>query len=755
MRTIPTSPLSQKHIVLAIADEQQFRPLLRLGYALAKADAGKLTLLFIDALPEIPAWLEIPEQFEDIEISIEVVQGESIWKEVVGYARKTMPNLLLVGWRKTGGREVYRVRGTLDTILRQAPCDAAVVRCADESAFATDAPSVCVPVGGGPNAPLAMELALKLSPDTTVTALHIVTEGADNADFLSHQKQLSIQTAKWQDNPRLATKTIRAENILKGITQEAEKHTLTMIGASNESIFDQIIFGALPSQVALKNSHNTIIVKRFDGSVSGDLNRLWWKITHPIPILNTEERVDVYKEIRRGARPNVDFFVMIALASAIASLGLLLNSPAVIIGAMLVAPLMSAIMGMGLGTIQADSKLLRLAGSATARGTLLAIGVGLIAKLIVPTVDAPTTEILARTVPSLLDLGVALFSGLAGAYALSRKDMSSSLPGVAIAAALVPPLSTVGIGIAWLRWDIAGGALLLFLTNLVTIIAASALIFFLLGFRPKLKRDGRSKIFRRAVVSSTILLGLMIWVLSILSIQSYQNTAKVRKIDQVLHDKVSAMNGNIKLESWEMLSDANADTLNLEVRVRAPIIPVHSAVIELQNEVATALEYPTALTLISVRTTELDPLIPPTPTRTPLPNITPTVTPSPTKLSTATASPPPSPTPTTSPTSTENPPSPAPTATASATATPTITNSPTPPPTPTATPATGVIAYTDGRGVVLRWTPGGLRAGAIPENSVVRVFHGQQLANEIVWLKIEDNLGRIGWIAADYVEILP
>jgi len=315
---------------------------------------------------------------------------------------------------------------------------------------------------------------------------------------------------------------------------------------------------------------------------------------------------------------------------------------------------------------------------------------------------------------------VALFSGLAGAYALSRKDMSSSLPGVAIAAALVPPLSSVGIGIAWLRWDIAGGALLLFLTNLVTIIAASALIFFLLGFRPKLKRDGRSKVFRRAIISSTILLGLMVWVLSVLGFQSYQDTAKMRKIDQVLHDEITAMAGNVKLESWEMLSNADEDTLNLEVRVRAPITLDHSAVVKLQSDVATALDYPTALTLISIRTTELDPLIPPTATRTPTQGATPT----PTATLTSTPLPSATATETIIPTATETA---LPTPTMTETPIATATLLPTSTPTATATPATGIIAHTAGRGVVLRWSPNGLRAGAIPEIQPLPCFMDNNL----------------------------
>ncbi len=737
------------HIVAAIGSQDHFWSLLSFGYAIAAAKNGKLTVLVVSPDDEPPEWLIIPAAYNQLDIEIVVKKGNAAARHIIDYTQKHHPDLLLVAWRKTPGSDTYRLRGTLDSILRQAPCDIAVVR-ADttfpEISFDKHPPlSILIPAAGGPNAPLAMELALTLSPNATVTALRIAPEHTDTADFLEHQQQLARMTRQWADNPRLHAKTIRAESVVKGILEEAAEYDITMLGATAEGIFDQIIFGVLPEKIGLRNPHTTIIVKRFDGSVGGAIERWWWRVTHALPVLSTEERADVYKQIRRGSRPETDFFVMIGLASAIAALGLLLNSPAVIIGAMLVAPLMSAIMGMGLGSIQADVKLLELAGKATLRGVLLAIAVGAAAKLIVPTNGAPTAEILARTAPSLLDLGVAIFSGLAGAYALSRKNMSSSLPGVAIAAALVPPLATVGIGVAWLRWDIAGGALLLFLTNLVAIVAASGLIFFMLGFRPQ-RRKKRTRIFRRAVVSSAILLILMAWVLGSLTLQSYRENAQKNKIDTVLRENVAAMGKNVSLENWRIV-EKTGENLRLEVSVRAPIIPTHQNAVDLQEAVTANLGYPVALTLISVRTTALDPLIPPTPTATVPPDSTETptatITPSPT------ASPVPSPTPTGTPTATITP-----TATKTPPPTATATPSPTASASPTATPATAIIARTDGRGVVLRWSPNGLRAGAISENAVVTVLYRRETAGGIEWVEVRDSAGRRGWIAAEYLEII-
>lgn len=752
----PPSPI----ILATIGSQDHFWPLLSLGYALAKSQQGQLTILTTTQSGQLPDWLTIPSAYQDMGIVTTVVKSEAPAPAILNWVRKTPPDLLLVGWR-SGGRGL-RPGGTLDIILKQAPCDIVVVR-ADptwpEKPFSqSEKVNILIPLGGGPNALLAMNMALGLTGKTHVTALNIASEHTDTADFLEHQTRIKALTELWAGSSRLKTKVVRAESVFKGVMAESGHYDMTMLGASEENVFDQMLFGDLPHRVALENPHTTIIVKQKEEGVSGFFGRLWWRLSHLLPGLSVEDRSEVYKQIRRGARPKTDFFMMIGLSSGIAALGLMLDSPAVIIGAMLVAPLMAAIMGMGLGVIQADGRLLQLAVKATAQGMLLAMLGGVLVGLIMPH-SQPTAEMISRTAPSLLDLGVALVSGLAGAYALCRKDVSASLPGVAIAAALVPPLTTAGIGLAWARWDIAGGAFLLFFTNLVAIVAAGGFIYFLLGFRPKLKKEGRSRIFKRGLLSSGLLLAGLIWILSSLTIQSVQETRLRQTIDQVLNREIKAMAGNIKLDTWQLVELPNG-TLSLEVEVRAPTIPAHHQAVSLQDRVAAALpvDHPIALTLISLRTTELDPVVPPTPTFTPTSGPTPTFTNTPP----ATATPIPSatfastPTPTLTATATGTP---EPTAAATtppplpATATPGITFTPL----PTATPAvtTGVITGTEGKGVVLHWSAGGLKAAVLPENSVVMVFTAREEVDGLLWLQVQDALGRNGWIAARYVEIIP
>jgi len=197
--------------------------------------------------------------------------------------------------------------------------------------------------------------------------------------------------------------------------------------------------------------------------------------------IDPANRVPVYLTVFRGADfRDWNYWIELLLAAGIATSGLILNSPAVIIGAMLISPLMSPIIAVALALAAADVYLaVRAAVNllASISGSIL---VSALITWVLP-FHSPTSEILARTHPSLLDLGVAVFSGTAGALLLIRGGGGGGLtamPGVAIAVSLIPPLCTVGFGLgAGPDGAIMGGAMLLFLTNLAAIIACGFVLF--------------------------------------------------------------------------------------------------------------------------------------------------------------------------------------------------------------------------------------------------------------------------------------
>jgi uncharacterized hydrophobic protein (TIGR00271 family) len=197
--------------------------------------------------------------------------------------------------------------------------------------------------------------------------------------------------------------------------------------------------------------------------------------------INRADRIQIYMNVFKSADPrDWNYWIELLLAAGIATLGLVLNSPAVIIGAMLISPLMAPIIAAGLALASGD---IYLAARATVNLVLSIAGsVAFSAALVwILPFHSATPEILARTHPSLLDLAVAIFSGLAGTLLLLRGGGGggvTALPGVAIAVALMPPLCTVGFGVgAGLLREVMSGAFLLFLTNLAAIIASAFFLF--------------------------------------------------------------------------------------------------------------------------------------------------------------------------------------------------------------------------------------------------------------------------------------
>lgn len=178
---------------------------------------------------------------------------------------------------------------------------------------------------------------------------------------------------------------------------------------------------------------------------------------------------------------SIDFIALLSASTLIATLGLFENSAAVIIGAMIVAPLMRPLVGLSLAILTSDLLLLRRALLTLLVGSILGVCISAIVALILHQLEL-TTEILARTKPTLLDLAIAVFAGGIGAYCQANEKVADSIAGVAIAVALVPPLSVVGIGIAFQQTELWQGALLLYLTNLVGITIAGAIVFLAMGY---------------------------------------------------------------------------------------------------------------------------------------------------------------------------------------------------------------------------------------------------------------------------------
>lgn len=259
---------------------------------------------------------------------------------------------------------------------------------------------------------------------------------------------------------------------------------------------------------------------------------------------------------RRGTIESIDsqadvrgyhFWILIC-SCLLACLGLDTNSAAVIIGAMLISPLMNPILGVGLGLGIRDKELFAKSLRALSLATAVSIGASTLYFFVSP-LGEPTQEILSRTHPTLLDVLIAFFGGLAGVISGSRDTKTNAIPGVAIATALMPPVCTAGFGLAKGRWDIFLGAFYLFFINAVFISLATYLMVKYLRFPLK---DYSAKQGRRIMTTMTvILLVLVVAPSGYFLFNAYRSLQTQREIERFLQEKV--VGGGEEVLKWEIV----------------------------------------------------------------------------------------------------------------------------------------------------------------------------------------------------------
>ncbi|MBX3416493.1 MAG: TIGR00341 family protein [Pirellulaceae bacterium] len=285
-------------------------------------------------------------------------------------------------------------------------------------------------------------------------------------------------------------------------------------------------------------------------------------ILRPLPFLRhatTDDFRELYLQLRENAQSTSGYFVLIVLSAMLAALGLYANSAPVIIGAMILAPLMAPIISLAMGLSRQDRSLATPASWTVFRGVGLAMGAAAIIACLLP-LYPDTSEIRARVTPNLLDLGVAIISGIAGAYAHARQEVARSLAGVAIAVALVPPLVVAGIGIGSGQvWNFVG-AFLLFLTNFVGILFAAAITFSLLGYAPLSK--ARKGLWFSMIMVLAVSIPLSVGFYRLVDSQRMEHRFKDLVVEGVKVSKATVTReGNRKLVKCQVLVNDAASSV--------------------------------------------------------------------------------------------------------------------------------------------------------------------------------------------------
>lgn len=314
----------------------------------------------------------------------------------------------------------------------------------------------------------------------------------------------------------------------------------------------------------------------------GGLVKRWVETRDVSEDLRADIADSLYFEPPDLARKQVGFWTLLVLSEVIATLGVLADSTAVVIGAMLVAPLMTPIMGVSAAIVSGWLKRITTSFLTVVGGVIVAIGVAWIVAVWAPHLVpiASNSQITSRVSPTMLDLMVAIAAGAAGAYTLVDRRVSSSIAGVAIAVALIPPLGVVGVSLQAGMYDDASGAFLLFLTNLVAIILAASIVFLLSGFAQLTQlRESRDKV-RTFMV--TVILGLLLVMVPLLfTSRDIVSNASRQAVAQDTVDAWVESNANLTVTSVEV--DGHVVSVTLAGQGDVP------SVTDLEGELETSL----------------------------------------------------------------------------------------------------------------------------------------------------------------------
>lgn len=304
----------------------------------------------------------------------------------------------------------------------------------------------------------------------------------------------------------------------------------------------------------------------------------------------------------RAARQLTNFFVLLLLATVIATFGLIADSTASVIGAMIVAPLMGPIMATAAAVVMGSVGRTVRSLALVVVGVLAVIALSLALTWLVPDVAisfSQNSELASRIKPGLLALLTALASGAAGAFIMTREDIADSMGGVAIAISLVPPLCVVGIALRMGEWNAAGGAAMLFITNFLAILLAGGVTFWISGLGRLATTGARARVRRNAfilVVLATLLVAIP------LSITTYS------VVTSALDERIALQ----EVDAW--LQGQTYHTLAVSIKDRVVIVtvegygetrPLHDLAVELADALKRPINVNLRLVPMQVESSEM------------------------------------------------------------------------------------------------------------------------------------------------------
>ena len=296
----------------------------------------------------------------------------------------------------------------------------------------------------------------------------------------------------------------------------------------------------------------------------GDLIQSW---LNKVPILKLRA------SLLDDSQLTLNFLVLLTSSCLIATFGLIVNSNAVIIGAMIIAPLMQPLRGFAFAAIEGDQELLKSSSMSIMIGTLIGVLMSWLAGALMG-IPEFGSEVLARTQPTLIDLMIAIVAGAVSSYAKIRPELGDALPGTAIAVALMPPLCVVGLTLSQGQWTYSGGAFLLYFTNLLGINLACTIVYVLAGYTRRNNQFSRSLSWG----VSAALIAILIIPLGISSLQLVRQSRLSYSMRTILTNSPLLTRQDVELLETRIAWQASE--IELVVRASESITPDEVAIVE-------------------------------------------------------------------------------------------------------------------------------------------------------------------------------
>lgn len=515
-------PNYARTVLVPIANPETAASLLALASSLTDTEEGKVVALAVvtddtsaeeraGALEELEELVSGTGWIEGMTFEMATRSASTVSRGILDAAAEMGADMILLGVRQTKKGDV-ELGPVVESVMSTATADVVVVRMPPRSSNPLGGVKrVVVAVDGSDESRAAVRVGVLIGA-SLAAKVHVVHVQGSEVPRTIGLGVVARSLDGVEGASTCSRELIVANDVGRGILSRVEESDLVIVGAHVGKHVLQWGDAAAATHV-LREAPGPVltVARKVEGrTMAGVLARVRPKLTDL-------EQDSVTWQSERLAGLSLDFVLLNAVSGLLASFGLLQNSPAVVIGAMLVAPLLGPLTAISVGLVTARLRLTRRASITVLVGAAIAVVCGWILGLVVP-LESPTTEMIARGSPSLLDAGVALSAGAVGAYATARKEIPAALAGVAIAAALVPPLCTIGLGLAIGDMSLAFGAVLLFLTNIVSVAVIGAGVFLWFGMHA----DKQSIKQRRRAISLGIV-GLLALVTVIFVVDSVQD----------------------------------------------------------------------------------------------------------------------------------------------------------------------------------------------------------------------------------------